>query len=64
MRRVLAPPDKDRCEADRQPLADGSGARCMHRKAPGCRYCAQHERIIYGYKGKLNQWRKGKTTTT
>lgn len=49
MRRYTAPADSERCECDRMPLADGSEARCMKRRANGSRYCAQHTRIIYGW---------------
>lgn len=50
MRRYTAPPLSERCECDRMPLPDGSEAQCMKRKAKGSRYCAQHTRIIYGWK--------------
>ena len=41
-RHFTAPPDDERCQADRKPLSDGSGARCMRRAADGERFCAQH----------------------
>lgn len=44
-RRYTAPPDSERCECDRKPLSDGSGAWCMRRKAKGSRFCAQHTRL-------------------
>jgi hypothetical protein len=48
-RKFTAPTLADRCECDRMPLADGSEAQCMKRKAKGSRYCAQHAKIIYGW---------------
>jgi hypothetical protein len=45
-----ARPDSERCEADRQPLPDGTAARCRKPRKNGSRYCAQHDRIIYGWK--------------
>ena len=37
-----APTDSDRCTADRKPLKDGSGARCMRKREPGRPYCSIH----------------------
>lgn len=45
-RAYTAPPDDARCTADRKPLKDGSGARCMRRQTGSdSKLCAQHERI-------------------
>lgn len=45
-RRVyMAPPDEQRCAADRKPLSDGSLARCMRRATVG-NLCAQHARMV------------------
>jgi len=40
----MAPPDDQRCKADRRPLSDGSRARCMRRATAGA-LCAQHAKI-------------------
>jgi len=40
----MAPPDQERCAADRKPLSDGSGARCMRRATVG-NMCAQHAKM-------------------
>jgi hypothetical protein len=45
-----ARPDSERCEVDRLALPDGSMARCMKPRKIGSRFCAQHDRIIYGWK--------------
>jgi hypothetical protein len=37
-----APLEQFRCKADRKPLKDGSGARCMHKKIAGYDYCREH----------------------
>lgn len=41
-RPFTAPPDDQRCQADRKPLADGTPARCMHRSVSGG-FCRQHQ---------------------
>lgn len=47
-RRFWAAPDSLRCDADRKPLADGSGARCMKRRKAGSVFCAQHDTLKNG----------------
>ncbi len=49
-RTYTARPDSERCKADRLPLPDGSEARCMRPRKRGSEYCAQHDRIIYGWR--------------
>jgi hypothetical protein len=42
MRAFTAPVDELRCIATRSPLADGSLARCMRRRAANSPYCSAH----------------------
>lgn len=39
-------PHDERCRADRKPLKDGSGARCMLKRAEGRDVCARHAKMI------------------
>lgn len=49
MRRYTAPVDSERCKADRKPLSDGTGARCM-RRARSSGFCSVHERRLIRYR--------------